>query len=145
MHAMPFPDNSIKFVFARGLVNKSCDVRLFMREVLRVLDKSGFLIIDTPIYRDALNVLGPTDVKSTSHMLRLLRGRVGRIIYSDELDGCEKHLYTRSNERLARFFIQLSSSPVASPKIEKFPEKMFEFCNSWRLEKIRKRAERDAG
>ena len=59
MHNMPFEDNSMKLIFARGLINKSYDVRLLLREMVRVLKRDGLLIVETPIYRDGLSRLGP--------------------------------------------------------------------------------------
>ena len=84
MHNMSFASGSVGLIFARGLINKSYDVRVFVREMLRVLRPDGFLIIETPIYRDGLSPLGPTDIKSSRNFLRLLNGKIKRIIDVEE-------------------------------------------------------------
>src|SRR5262249_34921573 len=48
MHNLPYEDNSVKLIFTRGAINKSYDVRVLVKEMLRVLKKDGFLIIETP-------------------------------------------------------------------------------------------------
>jgi SAM-dependent methyltransferase len=139
MHVMPFADDSIRLVFARGLINKSYDVRLLMRETLRVLKPDGYLIIETPIYRDGLSRLGPTDIKSTTNLLRLWRGKISRIIYSDELDGDKANLHTSNGMRLARFFVQIDKNgAIATPVAEPFPQRKFRYYNALRMYRLRR-------
>jgi len=133
MHDMPFADNSIKMVFNRGLINKSYDVRLFVREMLRVLTPDGFLIVETPgPYEWGVTRLGRTDIKSVQNLLRLLRGKVRRVIYADET---KPKRYVHDGTRLVRLFIQVDKSGCTEEPIwEKFPRQRFEIYDSIRRE-----------
>jgi SAM-dependent methyltransferase len=123
MHHLPFADGSVKMVFTRGTINKSYDVRLFAKELLRVLTKDGFLIIETPgPFGWGVTRLGLTDVKSWKNLLRLFRGNVGRIIYADSM---EPYSYLSEAKRLVRLFIQLDKGSGRSVDAEPFPRLWF--------------------
>jgi hypothetical protein len=146
MHKMPFDDGSIKLVFARGLINKSYDVRLLFRELVRVLKPDGFLIVETPVYKVGVSRLGRTDVKSTKNLMRLLRGKVRRVIYSDELDDNKENLYASTGDKLVRFFVQLEKNGRADTPIEeRFPQRRFKYYNALRLHRLKKRVEKRLG
>jgi SAM-dependent methyltransferase len=124
MHDMPFEDGSVKMIFTRGTINKSYDVRLFVKEMLRVLAKDGFVIIETPgPFGFGVSRLGPTDVKSWSNLLRLFRGNVGSIIYADAM---EPRRYQAAARRLVRVFIRLDQGAGdRAPVTEDFPRLRF--------------------
>jgi SAM-dependent methyltransferase len=146
MHKMPWDDNSVGMIFARGLINKSYDVRLLFQEMVRVLKADGFLIIETPVYRQGVSRLGRTDVKSTKNLMRLLRGKVRRIVYSDELDDNRENLYASTGDRLVRFFVQLDKNgQFENPIEERFPQRKFEVYNAGRLRRLRERVEKRLG
>ena len=146
MHKIPLDDNSVGMIFARGLINKSYDVRLLFKEMVRVLKADGFLIIETPVYRQGVSRLGRTDVKSTKNLMRLLRGQVRRVVYSDELDDNRENLYVSTGDRLVRFFVQLDKSGRSeSPLEERFPQFKFEVYNARRLRRLREQVEKRLG
>jgi SAM-dependent methyltransferase len=142
MHHMPFADNSIKMVFNRGLINKSYDVRLLVREILRVLAPDGFLIVETPgPYEWGVSRLGRTDVKSVQNLLRLFRGKVRRVIYAEET---KPKRYVHDATRLLRLFIQVDKNGCAEePSWEKFPKQRFQMYDAvrgeWLLWRLRTR------
>src|SRR5260370_27533456 len=107
MHKLPFEDNSVKMIFNRGLINKSYDVRLLIKEMMRVLTKDGFLIVETPgPYGYGVSRLGRTDIKSAQNLLRLMRGKVQRIVYSDAM---KPHQYLYDSTRFFRICVQLDT------------------------------------
>jgi SAM-dependent methyltransferase/ectoine hydroxylase-related dioxygenase (phytanoyl-CoA dioxygenase family) len=136
MHKLPFPDNSVKMIFNRGLINKSYDVRLFVKEMMRVLTKDGYLIVETPgPYEYGVSRLGRTDIKSAKNLLRLLRGKVRRVVYSDAM---KPHQYLFDATKLVRICVELDKDgcdPV--PKVEAFPQFYFgiyDVCRRWYVE-----------
>lgn len=136
MHELPFEDNSVKMIFNRGLINKSYDVRLMMKEVMRVLKKDGYLIVETPgPYGYGVSRLGRTDIKSAQNLMRLLRGKVKRIVY---MDAMKPHQYLYDATRLIRICIQIDKDAHdLVPKVEVFPEvrfRIFDFCRRRMLE-----------
>jgi SAM-dependent methyltransferase len=133
MHDMPFADNSIKMVFNRGLINKSYDVRLLVREIYRVLTPDGFLIVETPgPYEWGVSRLGRTDIKSVQNLLRLLRGKVRRVIYAEET---KPKRYLHDATRLVRLFVQVDKNGCAEEPIwEKFPTQRFRIYDKARCE-----------
>ena len=140
MHKLPFEDSSVKMVFTRGTINKSYDVRLFAKEIARVLQKDGLLIIETPgPFGYGVTRLGLTDVKSWRNLLRLFRGKVRRIIYADAM---EPYAYQDEAKRLVRLFIQLDKNGAPGmPGVEPFPHvrfKIHDFVRGYLLELRRK-------
>ena len=136
MHKLPFEDHSVKMIFNRGLINKSYDVRLLMKEFLRVLKKDGYLIVETPgPYEYGVSRLGRTDIKSAQNLLRLLRGKVRRIVYQDAM---RPHQYLYDATRLIRICIQLDQDGRdLSPTVEAFPQlrfKVYDVCRRRFLE-----------
>jgi SAM-dependent methyltransferase len=143
MHRMPFEDGSIKMVFTRGTINKSYDVRLFAREIVRVLRKDGLVAVETPGPFDyGVTLLGPTDVKGWRNLLRLFRSKVQRVIYADAM---EPYAYQAGGSRLVRLFIQLDKDGrTDSPHMEadpKFRLKIYELLRGHVLE-LRRKARR---
>ena len=124
MHHMPFEDGSLKMVFTRGTINKSYDVRLFVKEIIRVLHKDGLVAVETPgPFEYGVSRLSLTDIKSWSNLLRLFGGRVRRVIY---VDAMKPYAYAFGGSSLVRFFIQLDKDGGPSkPRIEPDP--------GWRL------------
>ena len=124
MHEMPFEDNSIRMIFNRGLINKSYDVRLLIKEMLRVLTDDGYLIVETPgPYGWGVSRLGRTDIKNVQNLLRLLRGKVRRVIYAEETKP-KRFLY--DSTRLVRVFIQIDKrGHSGEPVWEPFPQWRF--------------------
>jgi SAM-dependent methyltransferase len=135
MHHLPFKDESIKMVFTRGTINKSYDVRLFAKELVRVLKQDGLLAIETPgPFGYGVTRLGLTDVKSWNNVLRLFHRKIGRIIYRDAM---EPYAYQAAAKKLLRIFIQLDKDAGhRPPKVEPFPElrfKIHDFCRGYVL------------
>lgn len=135
MHDMPFDDGSIRMIFNRGLINKSYDVRLLIKEMLRVLADDGYLIVETPgPYGWGVSRLGRTDIKGVQNLLRLLRGKVRRVIYAEETKP-KKYLY--DSTRLVRIFIQIDKRGHAGePEWEMFPQwrfNIYDACRSYLL------------
>jgi SAM-dependent methyltransferase len=131
MHNMPFEDNSIKLIFNRGLINKSYDVRVLVKEMMRVLKDDGFLCVETPgPYGYGVSRLGRTDIKNASNLLRLFRGRVRRIVYSEHT---KPHRYLYDATRVIRLFIQIDKDGGHElPTAENFPRRVWEFYNACR-------------
>lgn len=124
MHKLPFEDNSVKMIFNRGLINKSYDVRILVKEMMRVLRKDGYLIVETPgPYDYGVSRLGRTDIKSAKNLLRLLRGKVRRVVY---MDAMKPHQYLYDATKLIRICIQIDKNgDNLSPTVEAFPELRF--------------------
>jgi hypothetical protein len=135
MHKMPFADNSIKLIFNRGLINKSYDVRILIAEMLRVLTPGGYLIFETPgPYGWGVSRLGRTDIKSFANILRLLHGKVSRVIYADEV---KPKSYTSDSVRLVRLFVKIEKNGnIAEPVFETIPKKRFAIYDKIRCEWI---------
>jgi SAM-dependent methyltransferase len=131
MHHMPFVDGSVKMVFTRGTINKSYDVRIFVREIIRVLGTDGLVAIETPgPFEHGVTLLGPTDVKSWSNLLRLFGGKVRRVIYADAM---KPYAYQFGGSRLVRLFIELDKNGQhPTPQVEVFPELRFNIHDFWR-------------
>lgn len=130
MHAMPFEDHSVKLVFARGVANKSYDFRRFLKELRRILRKDGFLIIEQPAYTHGVDVLGATELKRSANLLRLLRGQLQRIIYTDAVVG---HGRTFHDVGIVKIFVQLGPQGGAElPAVEPFPYLRFYLHDLWR-------------
>lgn len=143
MHKMPFADGSVKLVFTRGTINKSYDVRVFVREIMRVLSKDGLVAIETPgPFEHGVTLLGPTDVKSWSNLLRLFAGKVKRVIYADAM---RPYAYAFGGSRLVRLFIQIDKDGHATqPRFEPDPGwrlRLHDFVRGHVLE-IRRKARR---
>ena len=124
MHNMPFEDSSVKLIFNRGLLNKSYDVRLLVKEMLRVLKPDGYIIVETPgPYDWGVSRLGRTDVKSINNLLKLFKGKVKRVVYSDHRKPF-RWLYDSSQH--LRLCIQIDKSgETAKPIVEPFSEVVF--------------------
>ena len=131
MHDMPFENNSIRLIFNRGLINKSYDVRLLIKEMLRVLTDDGYLIVETPgPYGWGVSRLGRTDIKNVQNLLRLLRGKVRRVIYAEETKP-KRFLY--DSTRLIRVFIQIDKrGNRAEPVWEPFSQVRFNLYDGYR-------------
>jgi SAM-dependent methyltransferase len=131
MHDMPFEDGSIRMIFNRGLINKSYDVRLLIKEMLRVLTDDGYLIVETPgPYDWGVSQLGRTDIKGVQNLLRLLRGKVRRVIFAEETKP-KRYLY--DSTRLIRVFIQIDKRGHAGePEWETFPQRRFNIYDRYR-------------
>ena len=130
-------------VFTRGTINKSYDVRVFVKEIMRVLCKDGLVAVETPgPFEHGVTLLGPTDVKSWSNLLRLFRGKVQRVIYADAM---APYAYQFGGSRLVRLFMQLDKDGhTAPPTLEPDPGlrlKMHEFIRGHVLE-LRRKARR---
>ncbi|MBI3529705.1 MAG: class I SAM-dependent methyltransferase [Betaproteobacteria bacterium] len=138
MHHLPFEDNSIKLIFARGVINKSYDVRLLAKEWLRVLRKDGFLIVETPgPYGYGVTRLGQTDIKSSKNLLRLFRGKIRRLIYCAE-EKPYRIAYDVTN--LIRIFIQVDKDGWGNTvKVEPFSRIRFRIYEFWRRYFLRAR------
>jgi len=107
MHRMPLEDNSQKMIFIRQALSKSYDVRVVVKEMLRVLTKPGFVIVEIPgPYGWGVNRFRGTDVKSAKNLLRLFRGKVRRIIYQDEIPPYRAS-FDADVQRLIRVFIEI--------------------------------------
>ena len=143
MHQMPFPDNTVKMIFNRGLINKSYDVRILVKEMLRVLTKDGFLIVETPgPYGYGVSRLGRTDVKSAENLLRLFRGKVSRIVFQE---ATRPRSFLFDATRLIRLFIQIDKDgAVITPEAESFSRLRFKIYDAYRLSLLRGRALRRA-
>jgi SAM-dependent methyltransferase len=143
MHKMPFPDNSVKMIFNRGLINKSYDVRVLVKEMLRVLTKDGFLIVETPgPYGYGVSRLGRTDIKSAENLLRLFRGKVRRIVFQEATRPRSFHIDV---SRIIRLFIQIDKDgAVTTPEAEPFSHLRFNIYDAYRLSLLRARALRRA-
>lgn len=146
MHQMPFEDGSVKFVFTRGTINKSYDVRRFVSEIVRVLSNDGLVAIETPgPFEHGVTLLGPTDVKSWSNLLRLFGGNVRRVLYADAM---EPYAYQFGGSRLVRLFVQLDKSGrTLTPTIEPDPAwrlRFHEFVRGHVLE-LRRKLRHNAG
>ncbi|OAI50409.1 hypothetical protein AYO46_10230 [Betaproteobacteria bacterium SCGC AG-212-J23] len=140
MHHMPFADGSVKMVFTRGTINKSYDVRLFVKEIVRVLSDDGLVAVETPgPFEHGVTRLGLTDVKSWRNLLRLFGGKVKRVAYADAM---EPYAHQAGGSRLVRLFVQLDKrGGIASPVLEPDPGmrlKVHEFIRGHVLEWRRK-------
>lgn len=118
MHKMPFADGSVKLVFIRQALSKSFDVRIVIKEILRVLCNDGFFIIEIPgPYGWGVNRLRGSDVKSAQNLIRLFRGKVRRIIYKDEMQ-----VYSTCHEddvhHVIRVFAQIDKNQFCATPIE---------------------------
>jgi hypothetical protein len=131
MHDMPFEDGSVRMIFNRGLINKSYDVRLLIKEFFRVLADDGYLIVETPgPYGWGVSRLGRTDIKGVQNLLRLLRGKVRRVIYAEETKP-KRYLY--DSTRLVRVFIQIDKRGQAGePVWEPFSQWRFNLYDGYR-------------
>jgi SAM-dependent methyltransferase len=134
MHRMPFEDNSVKMIFIRQALSKSHDVRLVVNEMLRVLKKNCFVIIEIPgPYGWGVNRLRGTDVKSAKNLLRLFHGKVRRIIYQDEIPPY-RAAYDEDVQRLIRVFIEIEKDGWGQAStIEKISRRRLEIYQFWRV------------
>jgi len=131
MHDMPFENDSIKLVFNRGLINKSYDVRILVKEVMRVLKKDGMFIVETPgPYDYGVSRLGCTDIKSSRNLLRLFEGKVRRIFY---IEATKPHRYLYDATKLVRLGFQIQKDGWnGAPEIEPFFPPLFNLYNACR-------------
>lgn len=133
MHKLPFEDSSIKLVFNRGLINKSYDVRVLVKEVMRVLTDDGMFIVETPgPYDYGVSRLGCTDIKSARNLLRLFEGNVRRIFY---VEATKPHRYQADSTKLIRIGFQIDKKGWAgAPQIEPYSPRLFNYYSAYRTE-----------
>jgi SAM-dependent methyltransferase len=131
MHKLPFANNSVKMIFSRGLINKSYDVRILAKEMLRVLTKDGLIITETPgPYGYGVNSLTRTDVKNAKNLMRLFAGNIKRVVYADEM---RPHRFLYDATRLVRVFIEIDKDGGSlTPKVDVFPRVRFALYNACR-------------
>lgn len=146
MHKMPFEDSTVKMVFCRGTLNKSYDIRVFMKEMMRVLQDGGYLALETPgPFGDGVNYLGRTDLKNSNNLLRLLKGHVKRIVYRDDTN----LLHAEGNvQKALRILVQVDKAGgAAMPAPEPFPAMWFAVYDFYRhyLTRIRRKLRRIFG
>lgn len=115
MHKMPFADNSVGLIFIRQALSKSYDVRIVIKEVMRVLKDGGFFIIEIPgPYGWGVGRMRASDVKSAASLIKLFRGHVSRIVYKDEMRQYST-VYNQDVQRLIRVFAQISKTRTDEP------------------------------
>lgn len=131
MHKLPFEDGSIKLVFNRGLINKSYDVRVLVKEVMRVLTDDGMFIVETPgPYDFGVSRLGCTDIKSARNLLRLFEGKVRRIFY---VEATKPHRYQADSTKLIRIGFQIDKKGWSEPpQIEPYSSRLFRYYDACR-------------
>jgi SAM-dependent methyltransferase len=115
MHKMPFADNSVGLIFIRQALSKSYDVRIVIKEMLRVLKDGGMFVIEIPgPYGWGVGRMRASDVKSAASLLKLFRGHVSRVIYKDEMKQYST-VYNQDVQRLIRVFAQVSKKRSQNP------------------------------
>ena len=108
MHKMPFADNSVGLIFIRQALSKSYDVRVVVKEILRVLKDGGLFIIEIPgPYGWGVGRMRASDVKSAWSLIRLFHGHVSRIAYKDEMEAYST-VYGQDVHRIIRVLAQVN-------------------------------------
>jgi hypothetical protein len=75
MHAIPFPDNHFTFIFLKNVMDKSYNMRLLVKELIRVVAPGGIIVADHDCSLGFNTPLTRTDIQKSRNLLRLFSSR----------------------------------------------------------------------
>lgn len=71
MHQMPFDDGHFQLVFLKNVVDKSYDVRKLVRELIRVVEPGGIVVVDQVCGYGSTTPLTRTDIQKAANLARI--------------------------------------------------------------------------
>jgi hypothetical protein len=133
MHSLPFENNSVKFAFCRGVIDKSYDPRLFAQELKRVLKPDGFVMIESVgPHPQGVNCVGRTDVKMSANLLKLFNGVTERVIFQQDRPPLSSTVRVRN---IITIFIQINKTGHSTAPIhEEFP--FIQYFLYWKVRRL---------